>query len=100
MLRDSSLTAALEWLLTALGFVSAWLLGRGKPSGWALSLLSQAIWVYVAIVTAQWAFVAASFVYGSLAVLGWTRWSAHGRAPAGAAPEDETGWHADPEATD
>jgi hypothetical protein len=68
------ITAA-EWLITGLGFLSSWLLGRRNRYGWVAGVAVQIIWLYVATATRQWAFVPASFVYGALALRGWRTWS-------------------------
>lgn len=73
---------AWSFLLSSMGLLGLWLLGRQNPNGWLITLADQVLWTWYALDTGQLPFVATAFAYALVAVRGLRKWRRESRAVA------------------
>lgn len=64
----------MSWLLSAVGMLALWLLGRRSKTGFLVGLLSDVLWAVYSVQTAQWGFLPACAVYAVIHIHNYRKW--------------------------
>lgn len=67
---------AWSWVLTVVGGLGFYLVGRRLLVGWLVCFLSEALWIIYALQTDQYGFIAGAVIYQWIAMLSFWRWRA------------------------
>lgn len=67
----------MTWVLSFVGLLTIFLLGRKNRWGFAAGLLADVLWFVYSMGTQQWGLVPACGIYAVVHVWGWKKWSRH-----------------------
>lgn len=63
-----------SWVLTGMGAMGIWLAGRGRATGWAVTMASEVAWLAYGVTTRQWGFVAGAVLWAGICAQNWRTW--------------------------
>lgn len=68
-----------SWLLTIVGALGFYLVGRRLLVGWLVCIFSEMLWILYALDTGQYGFIAGAAIYQWIAILSLWRWTICGK---------------------